>query len=344
MSLLTLLDIAKREDPDGMPAMIAELLHETNPILDDIPWMEGNLPTGHRSTIRTGLPTVSLRRLNEGVASSKSTTQQIEDGASIVEAWSTTDVRVLKLSKNPARTRLDEAAAFIEAMGQRVARLIFYGDQSADDREFNGFDVRYDDQTGATGQNILSCDGDAASDNSSIWLVGWGDNKVMGMYPRGTAGGLQHTDHGVMPVYDSNNDIDGAKLSAAQDQWTWDCGLVVKDWRYVARVANITMAELDALSGGQLPLADVTNAIYAEHVLMNMARATHRIPNLQACRPVFYMNRGVFEGLDMQQLASTGANQIRTDSVPGGPPSYSFRGIPIRVCDVLDQDEPAVTV
>ena len=66
MAVLSLADIAKRTDPNGMSAKIAELLHQSNPILDDIPWMESNLSTGHRSTIRTGLPAISLRRINEG--------------------------------------------------------------------------------------------------------------------------------------------------------------------------------------------------------------------------------------------------------------------------------------
>lgn len=92
-TMLTLAEIAKREDPDGMPALIAETLHQSNPILDDIPWVASNMATGHRSTIRTGLPTVHLRRLDSGVAPSRSTTANITDGMSILEAWSTTDIK-----------------------------------------------------------------------------------------------------------------------------------------------------------------------------------------------------------------------------------------------------------
>lgn len=49
---LSLVDAAKRMDPDGKVAKIAELLHQSNPLLDDMQWIEGNLPTGHRTTIR----------------------------------------------------------------------------------------------------------------------------------------------------------------------------------------------------------------------------------------------------------------------------------------------------
>lgn len=339
--LLTLSDIAKRTDPDGSAAMIAELLHQTNPILDDIPWMEGNLATGHRSTIRTGLPTVSLRRLNEGVASSKSTTAQITDGSSIVEAWSTVDERVLKLSRNPAATRMDEASAFIESMGQTVAELFFYGDEAQDDKEFNGLSVRYASLSGDTSDNVVNCEG-AGAHQTSVWLVGWGKGKVMGMYPRGTSGGLRHTDHGLRPVMDNSSDPAGAKFSAYEDQWTWDCGLVVADWRYVVRVGNIDVPDLQAVDTTQKPLG-IGAPDYSANVLLNMVRATHRVPNLQACRPVWYMNRTAFEGLDVQHTAAGSNNAIKHEDVPGVGPRYTFRGIPIRICDQLLSTEAALT-
>ena len=56
---LTLADWAKRVDPDGKTSAIVEMLNETNEILDDMIWAEGNLPTGHRTTIRTDLPSVT---------------------------------------------------------------------------------------------------------------------------------------------------------------------------------------------------------------------------------------------------------------------------------------------
>ena len=40
-SVATIVDIAKRLDPDGKIARIAELLNQENEILDDIVWAEG---------------------------------------------------------------------------------------------------------------------------------------------------------------------------------------------------------------------------------------------------------------------------------------------------------------
>ena len=57
----TLLDLARRQDPDGSIAAIAEVLDETNEMLPEMTWVEGNLTTGHRATIRTGIPLPTWR-------------------------------------------------------------------------------------------------------------------------------------------------------------------------------------------------------------------------------------------------------------------------------------------
>ncbi len=48
----TLLDVAKRLDPNGNIDKIVEILNQTNEILDDATFMEGNLTTGRRGSIR----------------------------------------------------------------------------------------------------------------------------------------------------------------------------------------------------------------------------------------------------------------------------------------------------
>ena len=53
----TLADLAKVTDPDGSISDVVEILNQTNEILLDMTWLEGNLTTGHRTTVRAGLPT-----------------------------------------------------------------------------------------------------------------------------------------------------------------------------------------------------------------------------------------------------------------------------------------------
>ena len=90
-NVLTLADWAKRLDPDGKVPVVAELLSQSNEILEDAVFMEGNLPTGHRVVIRTGLPTVYWRAINQGIPTSKSTTAQVDEACGMLEAYSEVD-------------------------------------------------------------------------------------------------------------------------------------------------------------------------------------------------------------------------------------------------------------
>jgi hypothetical protein len=325
------MDMQKRMDPDGMPAQVAEVLSESMPILEDIPWMSSNMPQGHRSAIRTGLPTVYSRRINQGVLSSKSTVNQIEDSLSLLEAHATIDTKLLDIWGNAAATRFSESKAFIEAMGQEATRLLFYGDPTADPAEFQGFMPRYDDITLNTGDNIFDAGGTSA-DLASIWLIGWGADKVFGVYPKNTQAGLQHKDLGVNLIQ-QDDDLGGRKLEAFVDIFKWDLGLVVKDWRYAVRIASIEPdLVFDPSQSGQ-GLTD-----YTTNIMFLMERAIEHIPNLNACRPVFYMPRFIKEGLAVQALARTTPNVFKVDDVDGKKVT-SYQGIPIKIVDALTNTE-----
>lgn len=329
-SVLTLADWAKRLDPDGKVPSIVELLAQTNEILADMMWMEGNLPTGHRITVRTGLPTVAWRLLNQGTTPSKSTTAQITEQIGILEAWSEVDQDLAELNGNTNAFRLSEASAFIEAMNIEKAQTLFYGNSGTAPEEFTGLAVRYSDigsGSPANSQNIVD-GGGTGSDNSSIWLVVWGANSVFGVFPKGSKAGLIHEDLGLVTV-EVTAGVAGNRLRAYQDRWQWKCGLALKDWRYVVRIPNIDISNLVAKTS-------------AADLIELMIKAIHRVPNLRAGRPAFYMNRSVFQMLDIQR---------RDDVISGGGLVYenvdgvvqpSFRGIPVRICDALTETEAQV--
>ena len=326
---LTLIDWAKRLDPDGKTAAIAELLGQSNEILMDMLWTEGNLPTGHRTTVRTGLPTPAWRLLNPGVQPSKSTTAQIDEACGILEAWSEVDKDLAELNGNTAAFRLSEAQAFIEAMNQEMASTLFYGNAGTAPEEFTGLAARYSAISGAAnGQNVITGSG-SQSDNSSIWLICWGQQTVHGIFPKGSKAGLQHYDHGEVTV-ETSAAMAGTRLRAYQDQWQWKCGVALRDWRYAVRIANIDISNLVAKSSA----ADLIDL---------MIKAIHRIPSLNMGKCAFYMNRSCMQMLDIQR---------RDDAVSGGGISYSeidgkmtytFRGIPMRKVDALLETESAIS-
>ncbi len=324
---LTIMDITKRMDPDGKAAMIAELLSQRNDVLLDLQWVEGNLPTGHRTTVRTGLPSVTWRLINQGVTPSKSTTAQIDEQVGILEAWSEVDEALAELNGNVGATRLSEGKAFLEAMNQEFTQTLFYGNSGTAPEEFTGLSTRYPSLTGNAGQNVVD-GGGSGSDNSSMWLVCWSPETVHGIFPKGSQAGLTHEDMGLDTV-EATAGLPGSRLLAYRERWQWRTGIALRDWRYAVRGANIDISALVAKSS-------------AADLLDMLIRMYHRIPNLSMGQCAYYMNRTTFQMLDIQ----------RRDDVAGGGMVYaevdgklipSFRGFPIRISDQLTEAEAAVT-
>lgn len=325
---LTLADWAKRLDPDGKVPVVAELLSQSNEILEDAVFMEGNLPTGHRVVIRTGLPTAYWRSINQGIPTSKSTTVQVDESVGMLEAYARVDKDLAELNGNTAAFRLSEDTAFLEAMNQAQASTMLYGNPATDARQYLGLSTRYGTISGAgNSQNIIDAGG-TSTNNTSIYLVVWGENTVFCSFPKGSKAGLIHEDQGVLTVYDSNNN----PFQAYQTHYQWKNGLVVKDWRYVVRIANINTANLVAESS-------------AADLIKLMSRALDRIPNWGMGRAAFYMNRTVYSMLRIQALnKSNYALSVQQALNQFGEPRNwtSFEGVPLRRVDQLLNTEARV--
>ena len=333
-SNLTLADWAKRSDPDGRVPIVAELLSQSNEILDDCVFKEGNLPTGERVVIRTGLPGVYWRALNQGIPSTKSTTAQIDEACGILEARSEVDKDLAMLNGNTAQFRLSEDTAFLEAMNQTQAETMFYGNPGTDPKKFLGLAPRYGDLSADNAVNILSAGG-SGSDNASVYLVVWGDNTVYCPFPKGSKAGLTHEDLGEQTVYNS----DGTRLQAFATRYQWKNGLVVKDWRYVVRICNIDISDLLGSSSTQASTASTA-------LVKLMARALYRIPNMAMGRAAFYMNRTVHSGLSIAALDKSQSVLAIQEGLSqfGTAQSYlSFLGVPLRRVDALINTEAAVS-
>lgn len=327
---LTLLDAAKRYDPDGKLSRIAELLTQQNPILQDMPWIESNQLTGHLTTVRTGLPTAAWRKLNQGVPNSKSTTAQLTEAMGMLEARSQVDQKLVRLQNDPEGFRLSESFAFLEAMNQKMATTLFYGSTITEPESFLGLAPRYDDVPTTSGGalnkvNVIDASG-SGSDNTSIWLIVWGENSIHGIYPKNSKAGLSHTDLGVQTVYDAN----GYGFEAYRDKYTWDCGIALRDWRQVVRIANIDVSDL------------TYNAASGARLLNLMTRAKHRVHNLGAGRAVWYVNRTIASFLEQQMIERVASSTLTQQQV-GDSMVTSFSTIPVRVCDALLDTEARVT-
>jgi len=318
--LFTLADWSKRIDPSGKIADIGELLSLTNEILIDMMFKEGNLPTGERLTQRVGLPDVYWRMLNQGIPPSKSRTAQVDVHVGILEARSQVDKDIATLNGNLAAFRFSEAKPFVEAINQEAASTLFYGTSSRPE-EFIGLSAHYAALNAQNAMNIIDAGG-TGSDNSSIWLLGWGDS-VYGIFPKGSKAGLDHKDLGLVECWDENHNT----FLGYRDWWQWKLAVVVKDWRYAVRICNIDINNLASGSGA----ADLINLLI---------RAYHRIPTMSNCRPALYANRTILQMLDIQ--ANQKNNVYLSPGKEEGSAKVSFRGIPVRLCDSLTVNEARV--
>lgn len=331
---LTLADWAKRTDPDGRVALVAELLSQSNEILEDCVFKEGNLPTGDRVVIRTGLPTAYWRSLNQGIPNSKSSTAQVDEACGMLEARSEVDKDLAMLNGNTAQFRLSEDTAFLEAMNQTQAQTIFYGNPATDPKQFLGLATRYSLTTAGNGTNIIPGGATSGSLNTSVYLVVWGDQTVYCPFPKGSKAGLIHEDLGEQTVYDGVN-----RMQAYATRYQWKSGLVVKDWRYVVRIPNLLVADVVAGTGTQA-------AASGTQLTKLMMRAMYKIPNIDMGRAAFYMNRTVHSGLAVQSLDRSQAALAVQPALSqfGTARNYlSFQGIPIRRVDCLLNTEAVVS-
>ncbi len=325
----TYLDLASRLGPDNKISGIIELMNRTNTLLEDMHVFAGNLPTGHKGTIRTGLPTVTWRMLNYGVQPSKSITSQVTDTCGMLEAYAEVDKSLADLNGNSAAWRLSEDAAFLEAMNQTMATTIFYGNQNTNPERFTGLMPRYP-QYGAelptiTAYNCIDSHGSASgATQTSIWLVVWGPKTVSGLYPKGSeSGGFTHQDLDEVTLTDGQTPA--GKYQGYRTHYKWDLGFTVQDWRYAVRCANVDTA---------LMTASVVDLFTA------MTRAYYRIPSFGMGRAVFYCNNLVLQYLQIQ--ASVKSNLALKYEEVGGRPVTSYMGIPIKRCDAILNTEAEV--
>lgn len=322
----TLLDVTKRLDPNGKIDTIAEILNETNEILSDMVWVEGNLPTGHRTTVRTGLPTPTWRKLYGGVQPTKSTTAQITDSCGMLEAYAEVDKALADLNGNTAAFRLSEDRAHIEGINQEFVSTLFYGNEGTEPEAFTGFAPRFNSLSAVNGKQIIQNAGIEGSDNASIWLIVWGQNTVHGIYPKGSVGGLKHEDKGQVTI--ENVDGNGGRMEAYRSHYRWDCGLTVRDWRYIVRI--------------QYDQEDLTKDAKTGPDLVDlMSDALERVPSLTMGRPVFYANRKALSFL-RRQIANKVTNSTLTMETVAGKKVTHFDGIPVRRVDQLTNSEAAV--
>lgn len=332
-SYLTLADAMKRTEDGKTIAKVIEILSQNNPMLDDIIAVECNQGTKHTHTVRSDLPSVTWGGLYKGIGQSKSRTAQVSDTTGFAEALSTIDTRLLKMSPgNEAQLRMSEAMPFYEAFNQEMASGLFYHDTATSPEKFKGLCARYN-----TLSNVNVIDGGGAgADNTSIWIVCWGENYTSTIYPSGFKAGIEREDKGEQRILDAA----GNPFYAKEEEFRWHMGVAVKDWRFNVRIANIDISEVQA---GNVDLFAL------------LRKAYWKLPNTVADREgkgaagpkkfAIYCNRDIMEALDAQSSNQGGGSDNYTRLKMAeieGKAVEAYRSMPIRNTDALLNTEAEV--
>ena len=340
----TLMDAARRTDPDGDAADIAEVLSQANEIYDDLVWKEGNLNTGHQFTVRTGLPAGTWRYIGQGVPTSKSTTMQGRINCGMLEDQITIDRKIVDMQRDKNKFRYEEDNAHVEGLGQTIAGQFIYGNALTNPAAFTGFEAFYNTVNPATADNAANVfDGlGTGSNNTSLILISWSPRTIYGVYPENSKAGLELTPlNSTELAYDSL----GNPYRASVTWFKQEAGFCVEDWRWGVRLANLDVTS--AGLGGATPF-DIFATL--SQMVLRLPKAARSLSNVTetdakseqglVTRPAIYANRTLRGFMDIQAIRDK--NVLIGMKDYAGEPVESYRNVPIRILDQLKNTETRV--
>lgn len=338
-----LTDLLDRLDGKGQLLDIREVLDTQNEMIQDAVWVECNNKFSHKTTVRSGLPSVAWRMLNYGVQPSKSQVKSVFDTCGMLEAFAVIDKKLAEMNGMKESWRASEEHPFIEAMSNEFQRTLIWGDTGKNPERFLGLAPRYstlNPKKAANAVNVIDAGG-TGDDLTSIWLIGWGKDTAHCIYPEGSMCGLQQRDLGEEPAVDP----EGGEYRVLKTHFSWDVGFTLRDWRYVVRIANISkamlLAEPPLVNGGETSIKDSSGAAVKGHNLYELlVKALAQVPSLSGARFAFYCNRTIETYLRLQR--ANARNVQLTQEEVGGRIVTKFDGIPFRRVDALEFGETKI--
>ena len=335
---LTLLELAKRTNNKALTAIV-EVLDETNEWLEDAIWLEANQAMSHITTQRTSRPTGTWRRLNQGVSPEASSTNQITEGIGMLEAYSRVDVMLAKLSGNINAFRSGEDRAFVAGLGDELSKVMFtdetgsatialpYGTVDNTPERFNGLPARLDN----AGLFNVHPQGSAQAltNDTSIYVVQWGPDKVHMTYPKGSPTmGVVHENLGEQTIDVTTSAGTPSLMQAYVSHFKLNAGLVVRDDRCIRRIPGF---KTSMVKGVTYSFHDTTHP--GHHKLIEVLNA---LPYKGAGARIL-ANNTIKTQMDI--LAVDKGNVMYNIENWSGRPITTFKGVPVRRVDAIKNAE-----
>lgn len=326
VSKYSLIEQAKRINPDGTQAVIAEVLNYENPMLNDFPWLPSNDIWTNKSLRRASMPTGSWRKMNQGVATEVSRTDEIMDVIGMLETYCETDKEYIDNQPDAKQARMDEARAFLEGLGQSLGAAMLYGNAKTTPEKMHGLAPRL----GTIDSQYIIGQSGTGSDLTSIYIVTPGRTTVHLIYPKNGEAqlGIKHKDLGEVTISTATTGVaSGAQFQGYRDHFQVKCGLVVKDPRCIGRLANIE-------TSGSSNLFDEDNLI----------KILNRMKTNENTR--IYANDTIISQMQIKLKDKNNVNYTagQGNGLSGEVPLY-FQGIPIRKIarEILLNTEDAIS-
>ncbi|MCH8476376.1 MAG: hypothetical protein LAT56_00325 [Wenzhouxiangella sp.] len=313
--MLTMAESAKRMN-NGMLVEIAELMEETNDILDDLQFAEASNITTHRSTQRTSLARGDWRQYNQGVGNAVTSTRQIDEEVASLEIYSEVDVDLAKQTGNPKAFRKSEDVGITEGLGQQLAETIIYGNRADNPAAITGLAPRLNEHSNPSVFNA----GGTTGNLTSIYLVQHGLRRYHAFYPRGSQLGMNIRDLGEVTVQDE----DGGKFQAYRTHFAWKFGHMIRDPKCVVRIANVPVVD------------DFDNMSKFERIII---QALNYMP-MRGQGAVIYANKDLMTQFDIKAMDKSNV-QYRSSEVFGKEITM-FRTNPIRLVEAILSTEDVV--
>lgn len=321
----TLKEIGQFYDENGKIRTFINMLAQDNPFLEHMLWIMGNETDGHTHDMVTSLPTVQLRALYQGTAASKGGVAQVKDVCRQLSARFGVDVDLLKKYEGDSAKnafRMQHGRLHIEAMKQKAASYMLYGNNNSNAAEWLGFAPRYPYKDSP---NVVDFGGTTDDVQTSLWAVVWDANGAHGIYPKNMKAGIQHEDLGVYDAIDGS----GNPYRAIGDEWKWNLGLSVGDWRYVARGCNIDTSKLTITDPDTSGYVDLRK----KSILLK-----NKIPFGIRGRIKWYCSNSVMSALELQ-ASENPSTQLRYGEYFDSKEVLLLHGKPVFECDGILETE-----
>jgi hypothetical protein len=318
---------------------VAEVLNETNDVIQDAIVQRANDITSHMVSRRTALPAITWVKIGNGWNATTGTTNQAREEIGQLKARYLCPKDVMDLQSNSEKFRSNQERAYIEAMGQELSNTLM-GNAAAGalspttvpPEEFAGFQYRITGTSTDPTKYCVSNGNTSGSDNTSIWFVQWRPDGVYLVYPRNMdGGGLKKEDKGL--VYTSG-DNSVASTSASNPnptnslwayitEFEWRVGLAIEDQRCVKRLCNIDSVLTETYTLNEDYIIQIRNNFKGNDTIY------------------MYCNETVFTQL--QILAKDKNNVHWSENNPFGKPQMYFLDMPVRRCDAITNVEATLS-